>query len=72
MLLALQSICSKAVDLVAQYTGHFTEKNVPSNLTYAHNQVLIGMAWCMVNNTIAHSLDLGGDTVAVIREQIVD
>ena len=30
------------------------------------------MAWCMVNNTIAHSLDLGGDTVAVIREQIVD
>ena len=71
-LLALQSICSNAVNLVSQFTRHVTEENVPSNLTYAQKQVLIGVARGMDNNTIAHSLDLGGDTIAVIQEQIVD
>ena len=71
-LLALQSICSNAVNLVSQFSKIGLDDDNPGNLTYTQKQVLIGVARGMDNNTIAHSLDMGDDTVAVVQEQIVD
>lgn len=71
-LLALQSICSNAVNMVSQFTNNPDDHPIDAHLTDAQKQVLIGVARGMDNETIARSLDMGSDTVAVIQDQIVD
>ncbi len=71
-LLALQTICSNAINKIVQFKQRPCERQVPRILTPEQRHVLIAVAKGMGAKTIGRYLDLHEDLVATMRDQIVD
>ena len=71
-LLALQSICTNAINKIVQFKSRPCETNIQRLLNANQKQVLIGLAKGMDNKTMSRSIGLSEDTIAVLQEQIVD
>ena len=70
-LLALQTICTNALNKIVQFKKRPCDSSVPNILTNNQRRVLIALARGMDRPTIARTHCLSEDTVALIEEQIV-
>ena len=71
-LLALQSICTNAINKIVQFKARPCETNIQRILNANQKRVLIGLAKGMDNQTMSRSLGLSEDTITILQEQIVD
>ncbi|MEM7747376.1 MAG: hypothetical protein AAF346_03930 [Pseudomonadota bacterium] len=71
-LLALQTICTNALNKIVQFKKRPCDNSVPYILTNNQRRVLIALARGMDRTTIARTHCLSEDTVALIEQQIVD
>lgn len=71
-LLALQTICTNAINKVVQFKRRPCDNEIQRILTSGQKKVLIGLAKGMDDSTIARTLDMSEQTIATLTQQVIE